>query len=56
MADYSHLDKRYFIDGTVYNCPFCNRNNVPYTITDSNKFDWTDSKSCYIFITQCDFW
>ncbi len=24
MSDMSHLDKKYFIDNYVYNCPYCN--------------------------------
>lgn len=24
MPDLSHLDRKYFIDDKVYNCPFCN--------------------------------
>ncbi len=29
MSDLSHLDDKYFIDEYVFNCPYCNRNNVP---------------------------
>jgi len=53
MPDMSHLDKKYFIDNTVFNCPFCNRNNLPYSITSVVKFDWSNDKPCYIFITVC---
>lgn len=28
MDDKSHLDNKYFIDPTVYNCPFCNRRHA----------------------------
>lgn len=55
MTDHSHLDRKYFIDSTVYNCPFCNRNNVPYSIKVASKFNWNASKRCYIYITQCDY-
>jgi len=53
MADLSHLDQRYFVDLEVYNCPFCNRNHVPYYVTDFFKFDWTDSKQCNVFCIEC---
>ncbi len=53
MPNLSHLDKKYFIDETVYNCPFCNRNNVPYSVINSYSFDWTDNKECFAFIVKC---
>jgi hypothetical protein len=53
MPDQSHLDDRYFVDATVYNCPFCNRRHVSYSIYDSIKFDWTDKKPCYGYFVQC---
>ena len=53
MQDYSYLDKKYFIDDTVYNCPFCNRKNVKYNIPARYEFDWTDQKKCYVFLTLC---
>lgn len=53
MADFSHLDRQYFLDSTVYNCPFCNRNNVPYAIERAFEFDWTGEKRCYGFIATC---
>lgn len=52
--DLSHLDKKYFIDSSIYNCPFCKRNNVSYSMIDSFSFDWTDKKKCYGYLTQCD--
>lgn len=55
MEDYSYLDKKYFIDTTVYNCPFCNRKNVHYTVEDRFSFDWTDKKKCYGFLVKCSF-
>ena len=53
MPDLSHLDKRYFIDASVYNCPFCNRRNVLYRITGRFQFDWDDKKKCRGFIVLC---
>lgn len=53
MADDSYLDKKYFIDGKTYNCPFCNRKNVVYKVQDKFNFDWSDQKQCYGFIVEC---
>lgn len=55
MSDSSYLDKKYFIDNTVYNCPFCNRNNVPYTIIHYRYFNWTEEKICYVLFVKCDY-
>jgi hypothetical protein len=53
MEDQSHLDKKYFIDEHVYNCPFCNRRNVSYKIKLKFKFDWTKNKECYGVLVEC---
>jgi len=53
MSDFSHLDKKYFIDEYVYNCPFCNRNNVRYEINSNFSFDWNENKKCYGIIIEC---
>ena len=53
MPDESHLDDRYFIDASVYNCPFCNRRNVMYYVTCTVTFNWSFSKKCYVYIVQC---
>lgn len=53
MQDHSHLDRKYFIDKHVYNCPFCKRNNVRYHLTQRNLFHWTNEKLCYIYIAIC---
>lgn len=55
MQDYSYLDRKYFIDRTVFNCPFCNRKNIAYHIIDAFSFDWTDEKKCYGFIARCSY-
>lgn len=54
MPDQSHLDKRYFVDQHVYNCPFCNRRNVMYSIYNKVSFDWTEQKKCYVYFVRCD--
>jgi hypothetical protein len=53
MEDHSHLDAKYFVDPHVYNCPFCKRGNVAYTITDTIMFDWSNTKQCWIYIVAC---
>lgn len=53
MADLSELDSRYFIDEYVYNCPFCNRRNVSYSVYGCDPFDWTASKKCFIYRVKC---
>lgn len=53
MSDQSHLDKKYFIDNKVFNCPFCNRNNVSYTIPTTFEFNWSNSKNCYGTLVKC---
>ena len=53
MPDQSYLDERYFVDGNVYNCPFCNRRHVAYDIYDIVQFDWTDKKPCAVYFIRC---
>jgi hypothetical protein len=53
MEDQSALDKKYFIDNEVFNCPFCNRNNVVYIILENFQFNWNKDKVCYVYLTQC---
>ncbi len=51
--DLSHLDKKYFIDAHIYNCPFCKRNNVSYSMIDHFAFHWGEDKVCHGYIVQC---
>jgi len=51
--DESYLDRKYFIDTQVYNCPFCNRNNVKYELLSKAEFDWNNEKKCYIYLVHC---
>ena len=53
MPDQSSLDERYFVDRHVYNCPFCNRRNVSYSVVGSASFDWTEEKTCYVYFVRC---
>ena len=53
MTDDSFLDDYYFVDDCVYNCPFCNRRHVTYSIIGKQQFDWTENKTCYVYFAQC---
>ena len=53
MDDQSHLDTKYFIDESIYNCPFCNRRHVSYSNMGCRSFDWSNSKKCYVWFTKC---
>jgi len=53
MQDQSDLDKKYFIDETVYNCPFCNRRNVRYDLFETFYFDWSNDKKCFVYFVKC---
>lgn len=37
----------------MYNCPFCNRNNVIYKVVNTREFDWKNDKVCYATIIEC---
>lgn len=54
MADMAALDRRYFIDAHVYNCPFCNRRHVKYIVLDQFSFNWTDEKRCHGYLVRCE--
>ena len=51
--DLSHLDKKYFIDAHKYNCPFCKRNHVTYSMVDKFAFHWGNSKICHAYLIKC---
>src|SRR5260370_6322556 len=53
MPDASHLDQQYFVDRYVYNCPFCNRRHVSYSVIGKQGFDWTENKKSYAYFVQC---
>jgi hypothetical protein len=53
MPDDSHLDRKYFLKNGTYNCPFCNRRGVPYSIANFFQFDWNDSKRCFGYLIRC---
>jgi hypothetical protein len=51
--DLSHLDKKYFIDPHKYNCPFCKRNHVSYSLIDKYAFHWGEDKICHCYLIRC---
>jgi hypothetical protein len=53
MPDDSHLDRRYFLDEYVYNCPFCNRRNVAYYFVRKMNFDWTVDRTVTAYSVAC---
>jgi len=53
MQNQSDLDKKYFIDVHVYNCPFCNRRNVRYDLEEKFYFDWSNEKKCFVYFVKC---
>lgn len=55
MQDKSDLDKKYFVDDTVYNCPFCNRRNVAYHVIEDFAFDWSADKTCFLYLVECSY-
>lgn len=44
---------KYFINEKVYNCPFCNRRNVSYYVSDCGSFNSSNDKSVYFYVVQC---
>ena len=53
MTDQSYLDDLYFIDEHVFNCPFCNRRHVNYSIAQPFEFQWTNRKDYYVYFARC---
>jgi hypothetical protein len=53
IMDNSELDERYFIDRYVYNCAFCKRRNVAYSIKSQSNFNWDREKVCYVYLVKC---
>lgn len=56
--DLSHKDGLYFIDGTTYNCPFCNRKNICYEVHEVHQmepfsFDYNNERQVFIYLVQC---
>ena len=54
MEDQSYLDLKYFIDPTIYNCPFCNRHHVSYKNLGKRIFNWSKEKFCAVWMVKCE--
>jgi len=54
MPDESYLDQKYFINGSIYNCPYCNRRHVSYQVKDTVSFDWSEKKTCLAWFVKCE--
>jgi len=53
VADQSELDRRYFVTGDTYNCPYCNRHSVTFSVERIEAFDWTNSKTALAVYVKC---
>lgn len=51
--DQSHLDRKYFIDKEKYNCPFCNRKSIVYSVVDTFYFDWSNDRRVFGYLVKC---
>lgn len=53
--DQSHKDTQYFLDNDTYNCPFCNRKNITYSIVDDGCgfYNPTNTKKTYYYTVEC---
>ncbi len=52
--DQSHLDRKYFIDKAKYNCPFCNRKSVTYSVVDEFQFNWSNERKVFGYLVGCE--
>ena len=53
IVDRSAFDKKYFDTLGTLNCPFCNRNHIPFTIVGAYSFDWTRERKCFSYLVRC---
>lgn len=51
--DQSHLDRKYFIDREKYNCPYCNRKSIVYSVIEKFSFNWSNERTVYGFRVRC---
>ena len=51
--DQSHLDRKYFIDRDKYNCPYCNRKSIVYSVDKKFSFDWSNERMVYGYLVKC---
>src|SRR5437867_3635663 len=53
MPDQSQLDSKYFVTRDIYNCPFCKRRHVSYSVLSHSRFNWSEEKICHIYLVRC---
>ena len=53
MSDQSELDRKYFIDEVKYNCPFCNRRSIVYSVLSREEIDWSNDRKVWVYRVQC---
>ncbi len=51
--DLSDRDSKYFVSGDTYNCPYCNRRNIKYSIKESGSFDWNRDRTAHFYVVSC---
>jgi len=51
--DQSHLDRKYFIDRDKYNCPYCNRKSIVYTVEEKFEFNWSNDRKVFGYLVKC---
>ena len=51
--DQSHLDRKYFIDREKYNCPYCNRRSITYSVESYFSFDWSQDRTVHGYLVVC---
>ena len=54
MSDLSEFENKYFIDGTRYNCPFCNVRAAKYSVIDRTEYNKDEENIVFCYIVQCD--
>ena len=51
--DHSEKDNLYFIDQDIYNCPFCQRRNVKYSVTDTTWYHTGTENIMHVYQVKC---
>lgn len=51
--DRSHKDGKYFLTGDTFNCPFCSRRNVRYTVKSHGSFNWDHKRQVHFYRVAC---
>lgn len=51
--DQSGLDKKYFLTKDTYNCPYCKRGSINFTIKRHFEFDWSNDNVVHGYLVTC---